>query len=344
MKKDLDGRKLDRATREELRKRAVRLVVEEGKSPEDVVAALGFHRSSMYDWLRRYREGGWDALKDRPLPGRGRTVNEDLEEKLLRIVTERSPEDYGFESALWTRWMIRDVVFEEFDKRVSITTAGRILKRIGLSPQRPLRRAAEQNPEEVEAWKNTEYPRIKEMARQEDAEIFFEDEAGISTTSQSGTTWSPKGKTPVVETAGTGLRLNMASAISPRGAMHFTTFEGSMNSDRFTEFLKKLLHEKQRPVFLITDNHSAHVSKKTRDFVESTNGRLKLFTLPPYSPELNPDEQVWNHVKNHDVGKQKLDGMDDLKEKTRKALEALQRTPGIIRNFFKKPEAAYALE
>jgi transposase len=344
MKKHLDGRKLDRATLEKLRIRAVSLVVEEGKSPEVVVAALGFHRSCIYDWLRRYNEGGWDALKSRPLPGRNRTVNEDMEEQLLRIVTERSPEDYGFESALWTRWMIRDVVFEEFGKRVSITTAGRILKRIGLSPQRPLRRAAEQNTEEVEAWKNTEYPRIKETARKEDAEIFFEDKAGISTTSQSGTTWSPEGETPVVETAGAGLRLNMASAISPKGGMHFMTFEGSMNSDRFIEFLKRLFHERERPVFLIADNHSAHVSKKTRDFVESTNGRLKLFTLPPYSPELNPNEQVWNHVKNHTVGKQKLNGMDDLKEKTRKALEALQRTPRTIRNFFKKPEAAYALE
>jgi transposase len=196
----------------------------------------------------------------------------------------------------------------------------------------------------VEAWKNTEYPRIKEMARQEDAEIYFEDEAGISTTSQSGTTWSPEGETPVVETAGSGLRLNMASAVSPKGDMHFTTLEGSMNSDRFIEFLKKLLHEKDRPVFLITDNHSAHVSKKTRDFVESTNGRLELFTLPPYSPELNPDEQVWNHVKNHEVEKQKLNGMNDLEEKTRKALEAFQRTPRIIRNFFQKPEACYALE
>ena len=117
-----------------------------------------------------------------------------------------------------------------------------------------------------------------------------------------------------------------------------------MNSDRFVEFLERLLHERERPVFLITDNHSAHVSKKTRDFVESTNGRLKLFTLPPYSPELNPDEQVWNHVKNHNVGKQKLNGMDDLKEKTRKALDALRRTPQTIRNFFKNPQCSYALE
>ncbi|MFP4308801.1 MAG: winged helix-turn-helix domain-containing protein [Desulfococcaceae bacterium] len=129
-----------------MRKRAARLVVEEGKSPEDVVAALGFHRFSMYDWLRRYGEGGWDALKDCPLPGRGRAVNENMEEELLRIVTEPSPKDCGFESALWTRWMIRGAVFEEFGKRASITTAGRILKRMGLSPQRPPRRAAEQNP------------------------------------------------------------------------------------------------------------------------------------------------------------------------------------------------------
>lgn len=296
MKKHLDGRKLDHGTREELRIRAVRLVVEEGKSPEAVVASLGFHPSCIYDWLHRYNEGGWDALKSRPLTGRKRIVNEELEDELLRIVTERSPEDYGFESALWTRWMVRDVIFEEFGKKVGITTAGRILKRMRLSPQRPLRRAAEQNPKEVDAWKNAEYPRIQEMGRREGAEIFFADEAGISTTSQSGTTWAPEGKTPVVEAAGSGLRLNMASAISPKGGMHFMTFEGGMNSDLFIEFLQRLLHEKEKPIFLITDNHSAHLSKKTREFVESTNGRLKLFTLPPYSPELNPDEQVWNRL------------------------------------------------
>jgi transposase len=344
MKNKLDGRKLDHGTREEIRTRAVRLVVEEGKSPEEVIEALGFHRSCIYDWLRRYEEGGWEGLKTKPMTGRKRIVDEKMEEEVLRIVTERSPVGYGFESALWTRWMIRDIIFKEFGKLISITTTGRILKRIGLSPQRPLRRAIEQNPEEVREWKDKEYPQIKEAALREGGEIFFEDEAGVSTTSQSGTTWGPEGETPVIETAGPGLRLNMASAISPKGDMYFKTFEGSMNSDRFIEFLEELLRENEKPVFLITDNHSAHTSNKTIDFVESTNGRLRLFTLPPYAPELNPDEQVWNHLKNHRIAKQALDGMADLKEKTRKALDALQGTPQTIKIFFKKPEVAYVLE
>ena len=176
---------------------------------------------------------------------------------------------------------------------MSDVSAGRLLKKIGLSPQRPIRKAYQQDEFCVVEW----------MAKEQDAEIFFGDGSSVRSDYHSGTTWGPVGRTPEVQTTGKGFRANLISAINPKGTMRFMNIEESFTSEVFCRFLKRLLVNAARPVFLIVDNHPAHRSKKVLDFVKKSEGKLRLFFLPPYSPELNPDEHAWNYLKKHKNGR-----------------------------------------
>jgi transposase len=336
-----DGRKLGHKTLEEIRIRAVERVAA-GESPEDVINTWGFHRSCIYDWLAKYREGGIDALRAKRISGRPPKLKGSQLKKLYDIITLKTPLQLRFEFALWTRAMIRELIREEFGVRLSEVSVGRLLRKLGLSPQRPLRRAYQQDKERVECWLTEEYPAIRGMARREGATIYFGDEAGVRSDYHSGTTWAPVGQTPVVECTGARFSLNLISAISPKGELRFMTVKGTVNGSKFVEFLKRLIHNATRPIYLIVDGHPAHRAKVVKEYLLSTDGRVRLFFLPPYSPELNPDELVWNHIKNHKLGRTAVKGPDDLKEKVTSFLRSLQRMPEKIRGFFREPNVRYA--
>jgi len=225
--------------------------------------------------------------------------------------------------------------------RLSLVTVGRILQKLGMSPQRPLYRAYQQDPEKVQAWKRDTYPKIRAEAAKAGASIFFADEASVRTDHHAGTTWAPVGRTPIVVATGERQSVNMVSAVASRGELKFQLFEGSMNAERFIEFCQYLIDDSPRPVFLIVDGSSAHTAKAVASFVESTNGKLRIFFLPPYSPELNPDEWVWKNVKNDRVGRAVPMSKDDLHKIVLDAFERLQRLPEIVRGFFSDLNLAY---
>ncbi len=338
-----DGRALDHKTLEEIRIRAVRRV-EAGESPEDVIRTLGFGRTVIYSWLAKYREGGIDALRAKSISGRPSKMTGRQLEWVYKTVTGKNPLQLRFEFALWTRWMVRELIREKFGVRLSEVSVGRMLRKLGLSPQRPLRRAYERDPELVASWREKEFPKIRSLAKKERATLYFSDEAGVRSDFHAGTTWAPKGQTPVVPATGQRFGMNLISAISPRGDFRFMTVEGRMNAERFIEFLKRLLYNASRPVFLIVDRHPSHRAKKVLEFVRSTEGRLRLFFLPPYAPDLNPDEHVWNHLKNHGVGKQAIRSRDQFRKVVLAHMRSLQRLPDLIRSFFRDPHLRYILE
>lgn len=292
MKKQ-DARKLDHKTREAIRIRAVQQI-ESGESPEVIARALGYHRSAIYQWIAKYRKGGLDALKTKPIPGRPvKFQTKDFDELFWKIA-DKNPMDYGFPFALWTREMIREFIKKEFDVSISNATAGRLLKKVGFSPQKPLKKAWQRDEDRVKEWVENKFPEIKKQAEKENAKIFFADESTVRSDYHSGTTWAPTGVTPVVEKTGARFGINMVSAITPSGELRFMTIDGKMDSDKFISFLKRLIYKADSPVFLIVDGHPVHKSGKVNKFVEETAGRLRLFFLPPYSPHLNPDEMVWD--------------------------------------------------
>jgi len=336
-----DARSLDHKTLEEIRVRAVEQV-QAGASPEDVIRTLGFSRSCIYTWLALYRAGGWGALRARALKGRPMRIQPHQMRWLYQTITGKSPLQFRFEFALWTREMIRMLLAEEFQLKLSLSSVGRLLKQLGLSCQGPLFRALEQDPERVRQWLEEEYPRIRRQAQRQGAEIYFGEEAGVRSDCHGGTTWGAKGKTPVVVSTGQRHSVNMISAVSARGHLRFMLTKGRVNGTVFVEFLKRLMHNAQRPIFLILDGGSFHRSKPVRDYVGSLEGTLQLFFLPSYSPELNPDEQVWNYVKHHGVAKAALHGREALKKFVLARLRSLQKLPWTVRMFFLTPDTQYA--
>jgi transposase len=294
MKKQ-DARTLDHKTLEAIRIRAVQQV-QSGESPEVVIKALGFSRACIYNWLAAYRAGGWEALKAKRLYGRPQKLKGWQIRWVYRTVTLKSPLPLRFPFALWTRAMIRTLIWRKYRVRMSLASVGRLLAQLGLSCQRPLRKVFEQNPALAKQWVSREYPRIRAWAKREGAEILFGDESQVRSDFHAGTTWAPRGKTPVVET-GQRFSLNMISAISARGQLRFMVTGKRIGAKVFVEFLRRLVHGWKRPIFLIMDSHPTHKAKLVKAFEKRTKGKLRLFYLPPYSPELNPDEYVWNDVK-----------------------------------------------
>jgi transposase len=336
-----DGRKLSHESLEEIRIRAVRQV-EAGESPEAVVKALGFARTTIYDWIALYREGGDDALRAKPVPGRPPKLNGRQLQWLVRTIADKNPLQFKFEYALWTREMVRELIREKWGIKLSGVSVGRLLHKLGFSPQRPLHRAYEQDPIAVARWRRKDFPKIQKMAKAHGAEIFFGDEAGVRSDYHAGTTWGAKGVTPVVPATGARVSVNLVSAISAQGSLRFMLVPGRMTAVKFIGFLKRLLHGAKRPIFLILDSHSIHRSAAVKAFVKGTSGMLRLFFLPPYAPELNPDELVWNDLKANSIGRRSLRTGKDIKAAVLRHMRSLQRKPAKVRSFFREGHVAYA--
>ncbi len=338
--RDNDGRKLDHKTLEVMRLRAVE-AIEAGAHPEDVASMLGMARGTVYMWLAKYREGGRAALAAKPVPGRPPKLTAAQLQQVYRWVVGGDPRQYSFDFALWTRDLVRQLIRDRFGVALSAVSVGRLLKTLGLSPQRPIWRAWQQDETAVARWKTEQFPAIKAEAKRVGATIYFADEAGLRSDYHAGTTWGARGRTPVVKTTGSRHSVNMVSAVTAQGALRFGCYTGSFTAETFLDFCKRLLRDTNGPVFLVVDGHPTHKSKKVKQFAEATNGQLRIFTLPGYSPELNPDEWVWKNVKADRVGRAGVTDNDDLKAKATAALRRLQRMPHLIRGFFADPNLAY---
>src|SRR5512144_1437443 len=234
-----DGRKLDHKALEAIRIHAVLRVREDGASPDALIDARGFHRSCLYDWLKRYDEGGLDALKAKPIPGAPLKLAVWQGNWLRQMIVEKTPLDFGYPVALWTRAIVREVLQRELGVRASDATVGRWLRAWGLSVQKPLRRAYEQDPAQVQQWLDQTYPAVQQHAHDHDAEVYFGDESGVGSTDQRGTTWGVMGDTPVVPVTGQRFRLNMLSAVSPRGRLRFMLSTEPVNEEIFCDFLRR---------------------------------------------------------------------------------------------------------
>lgn len=337
----VDGRKVSHAKLEETRFEAVRRV-QAGEAPTAVARDMGLYTNRIFIWLAAYRSGGWDALRSRKAMGRPKRLAAKQIRWIYDTVTTKNPLQFKLPFALWTRAQIRALIVQRYSVKLSLVSVGRLLAQLGLTCQRPLFRAYQQDRSLVERWLKEEFPKIRTRAKREKAEIFFEDESGVRSDFHSGTTWAPKGQTPVVRATGQRFSLNMISAVSARGELRFMVVRGGVGAGVFIAFLKRLIHGQRRPIYLIVDGHPSHRSKKVKAYVESLQGKLRLFFLPPYSPELNPDELVWNDVKNNGVGRTLVHGPADLLRAVVGRLRYLQKTPEHVRSFFRHPETRYA--
>jgi transposase len=340
-KRDSDGRTLDRHTLQVLRQKAVK-AVRNGQTAQSVADTFGLNIRTVFRWLSDFASGGQQALLGKPIPGRPPKVTSEEMRWIAETVRDKTPLQLKFDFALWTLSLIGEVIDKRFGKRLTKPSVGRILRILGFTPQRPLYRAWQQDPVLVETWRSEVYPALQAEAKRVGAVIYFADEAGVRSDYHAGTTWAPCGTTPVVRATGRRFGLNMISAVSARGDFRFMRHEGSVTATVFRTFLQRLMANAKQPVFLVVDGHPIHQAKLVKEYVEAQNGKLKLVLLPPYSPQINPDEQVWGYLKTR-VAKQLPQNKEDLKARVLAVLHRIQKLPALVQSFFRHPDCQYAL-
>ena len=341
--KPIDGRTLSHEASEHIRLLAVRRV-RAGERPSDVMRSYGLCRTTIYKWLRAAQRGGEKALQSRKAPGPKPKLSPRQKRQVFRWINGKDPRQYGFDFGLWTRKIVAALVREKFQIELGVTAVGRLLAELEITPQKPLRRVYERDPQAIAKWLREDYPRLRARARRRGAKIFFLDEAGIRSDPVLGRTWAPKGRTPEVPTSGQRQSINAISAVSARGDFWYKVFAGGLNKERFLRFLKAFRRGRKHPVFLVVDRHPAHRARIIRDYVQSLRGQLEIHFLPGYAPELNPDEFVWNHLKKQGVSKKPLRRGESLRQRVQRDLETIKRAPALVRSFFRAPSVSYATD
>lgn len=340
--KRLDARHLSSQAQENLRWRVIG-AVEGGMSQAKAARVFGVARQAVNGWSRRKEKGGMNALRARP---RGRPQVLYLKPyqaaTVVRLITDRCPDQLKMPFVLWTREAVRDLVAHRFKIQMSVWTVGRYLRRWGFTPQKPLRRAYERDPEAVRRWLKKQYPAIQGLARRQRATIFWGDETGMRSDHQAGRSWGRRGHTPVVPGTGKRFRCNMISAITNRGKLAFMIFDGRFTAFVFVAFMRRLIRHAKRRAFLIVDGYSVHISAAVEVWVARHKSQIRLFFLPGYSPELNPDELLNQDVKTNAVGRKRPKDKVELIRNVRHYLWSTQRKPGKVQNYFHHPNVRYA--
>jgi len=337
-----DFRALSAQAQEDLRRKAVKAVLG-GRTREDVAAVFGVSGKSVGGWVKKYRRGGPDALGAKP---RGRPQGGSLRPwqaaQIAKAVMDRRPEQLKLPFYLWTRGAVALLIERRFGIRLSVWTVGRYLVRWGFTPQKPLRRAFEQNPESVRRWLEEEYPAVRKRAKREGAELHWGDEMGLRSDHQAGRSWGLKGRTPVVPGTGQRFGCNMLSTVTNRGKLSFMVFKERFRAEVFVDFMKRLARQAEGKVFLIVDGHPVHRSRKVRQWLKANAHRIRLFFLPGYSPELNPDEVLNQDVKTNAVGRRRARTQTELMTHVRGYLRSRQKQPCIVKSYFAEKHVRYA--
>jgi len=340
-----DARRLGQAAQEELRRRAVALVGQ-GRSQTEVAGLLDVSRQLVSEWVRAQRLGGDDALaagKRGRRPGEKTALSPSQQAQIAKAIAEKNPDQLRLPGFLWTRALVCELIDRRFQIRVAEKTAGRYLRAWGFSPQKPARRALEQNPEMVARWLDQRYPAIKERAHREKALILWADEMGLRSDHTAGRSWSPVGETPVIEGTGQRFGANVISAISNKGHLSFRVFKEKFVAAVFIDFLHRLIRQsKGQKIILILDGHPVHRSKKVKDWVQAHAEQIELQFLPGYAPELNPTELLNQDVKTNALGRRRPHTQSELIGDTRSYLRSRQRTPRIVARYFEEKQVSYA--
>lgn len=336
-----DARSLSTEEKYLLRKIAVQRVLD-GESVAEITRNFGLGKKTIFTWLRLHKQGGFEALSPVARTGRNRKLSSIEEQEVKRWIIGGDPRQHGFDFGLWTRQIVSDLINSRFGITLSITSVGDLLHRLDLTPQKPLRRAYERDEKAVESWQKDVYPRIQKAAKKHNAEIFWLDEASIRSDDPLQRTWGQKGKTPIVKTSGQRQSINAISALSNTGAFWYHVYTGKFNAEKCIECLKDFMKYKRRPVYIIMDGHPVHKSNKLKEYVESLDGKLLIFFLPPYAPDLNPDELVWNQMRHMGTSKKPLKQGESLKSRAIADLEKIKSDRKLVKSFFQADTVLFA--
>jgi transposase len=325
------------------KRKAVVAAVQRGEAVSVVARVYGVSQRTVFRWLATVADRGMNGLSDAERSGRPSKLSPETMSWLYEAITGGNPKQYYLAFALWSLALIRTLLIDYKGIKLNKSTISRLMKKMGLSPQVPLYKSYRQNQGKVKYYLKTRYPKVVQWAQENGATIFFCDESRVRVDGHRGTTWAPIGETPVVLDSGDRFGVNMISAVSAQGQMFFECFEEKMDSQRFIEFLRKLRKCAGKPIAVVVDGGSYHKSKAVNDFIKEDGEKLgiKLVLLPPYSPELNPDEQVWNQAKNI-LGRMGTTTKKELLNNVNKVLRKIKSSVALIKSFFRLPDTMYA--
>ena len=342
----IDARKLSTDAQQQLRYQVIRLR-KQGRKYSEISAITGVSRCTCSTWWTLYKKGGKKALRikqrGRPL-GSCRTLSPEQEKILQKNMRDKCPDQLKLPFALWTRFAVQQLIKQLWSMDMPIRTVGEYLKRWGFTPQRPLRKAYKQNPKAVKAWLKDQYPQIAKRAKKEQAQIHWGDETGLCNESYHGRSYAPRGETPAIKLHPKCERVNLISSVTNQGQVRFMVYKNKMNSQTLIKFMKRLIKDADKKIFLILDNLKVHHSYIVKDWLKEHENEIEIFFLPSYSPELNPDEYL-----NCDLKQGVHSGIParTKKQLTQKAiahLRKLQKLPGRVKKYFKHPKIAYAAQ
>ena len=338
--KETDYRKVSAETVYELKKVALRLR-RKGKSVKEICESTGLSDKAVRMTFKAYDEGGISAIKPKV---RGRRIGEKRhltaaqEQEIVKLLEDHNPEQYKIKGCLWTRDSVRELIHQKYGIDMPIRTVGEYLKRWGFTVQCPAKQEMNQKPEQVEAWLKEQYPAIHAEAKAENAEIFWGDETAVQNVANYARGYAPKGQTPVVKVQAKKMHINMISAISNRGKLHFLLYSDAINSDRLISFMEAIIKTAgEKKVYLILDNLRVHHSKKVSEWVEEHKHQISLFHLPPYSPEYNPDEYLNNDLKRTLGTQAMVKDVQELEANTSAFMGRISDDPDHVQTYFDHP-------
>ena len=344
--KEFDARKVDRKTLEVLRRRVISLR-KKGKKNIEIARMLGLAPQTTSRWWQRYQKEGESSLKvkkDGRPKGSGKILSEEQERQIIRLLIDKTPRQLKFPFALWTRESVQVLIERTFGITMPLSTVGLYLQRWQFTSKKPIRRAYERKDAQAKAWMKEEYPRIRQQARKEGAEIWWADETSCIALPNNLTGYAPIGKKPILEHPAKKFRINMISAITPTGKTHFALYDEPINTDRFIEFLEKAIESSSKKLYMILDNLRVHHAKKVREWVEEHQERIALFYLPAYSPDLNPDEYLNQDYKQSAHRDKIPTNKEELKANTLDYMNSLQNNPEKVKGFFRAESLKYISE
>jgi len=328
----------------QLRKSIIRLS-KNGKNNGEIAEILDVSLRHVQNTKKQYVDGGIAAIKPKTRgrrKGDKRTLTPKQEKEIQLDIVDKTPEQLKFKECMWSRKNIAELIQRKFGIAIPESTLGVYLARWGFSVQRPTKRAYKQDEKQVKSWIESEFPGISERAKAEDAEIFFGDETGLQNQATCLRGYAPIGQTPVVRTEAKHIKINMLSAISNRGKLRFVLYKDNMNADKLIDFMRRLVHDSKKKVFLILDNLRVHHAKKVTAWLEKHKDRIEVFYLPPYAPEYNPDELLNSDLKRG-ISKRPSPRTDkELEHNVRSHLKNVQLCPAKIRGFFGSKTTRYA--
>jgi len=338
-----DARQLSQTAQEELRYLAVSMV-RGGLTQVAVADLLEVSRGAVNMWCRRAEELGDDALrKGRRGNPSGPRLQGAQAAIICNIIRDRTPDQLNFPFYLWTREAVQRLIYERFGIQLAIRTVGDYLARWGFTVQKPIVRAYERNEAAIQRWLDEDYPAIAARAKREGARIWWGDETGLRSRHYSGNGYSPRGKTPVTRGSGKHFGCNLISALTNRGQLVFMVYDDKFNAEVFREFMERLIkHNDGCKVFLIVDNLPVHKAKVLRPWLAEHAAQIELFFIPPYSPELNPDELLNHDLKANAVGRKRARNRDELIANATEHLKNRASQPEVVARFFQEKHVRYA--